>query len=78
MAYQPDPAEGLTMNTTSVKNYTNNASDPYPDLYCGNMDVDFTQDWMRCQYWCEGILFCVIGGIGLLGHLISIFVLATK
>ena len=76
MSYQPDQVEDITMNTTSVSNYT--TSDPYSDLDCGNMDVDFTQDWMRCQYWCEGILFCVIGGIGLLGNIISIFVLATK
>ena len=48
------------------------------DLYCGEMTENFADDWMKCQYWCEGILFSVVGGIGLLGNIISIFVLVTK
>ena len=48
------------------------------DLYCGHMDEHFAENWMKCQYWCEGVLFSTIGAIGLLGNFISIFVLATK
>ena len=48
------------------------------DLYCGEMTQKWSEDWLTCQYWCEGVLFSVIGGIGLVGNLISIFVLITK
>ena len=48
------------------------------DLYCGYMDENFADNWMKCQYWCEGVLFSAIGAVGLLGNIISILVLATK
>ena len=48
------------------------------DLYCGDMDSHFAAEWMKCQYWCEGIFFSIVGAIGLLGNLISIFILMTK
>ena len=48
------------------------------DLYCGHMDENFAENWTKCQYWCEGVMFSTIGAIGLLGNIISILVLATK
>ena len=62
-------------NTTSFQ-MANAAEDM--DLYCGDMDSHFAAEWMKCQYWCEGIFFSIVGAIGLLGNLISIFVLMTK
>ena len=48
------------------------------DLYCGEMDDNYMETWTSCQYWCEGVLFAVVGAIGLIGNIISIFVLVTK
>ena len=56
----------------------NTTLDGMEDLYCGYMDENFADNWMKCQYWCEGVLFSAIGAVGLLGNIISILVLATK
>ena len=61
----------------SIKNNTTTV-EGMEDLYCGYMDENFADNWMKCQYWCEGVLFSAIGAVGLLGNIISILVLATK
>ena len=66
-------SDDTKMEFTNPKNSTPEAI----GLYCGEMDEDFA-DVVKCQYWCEGVLFSVVGGIGLLGNLISIFVLLAK
>ena len=67
-------------NNTRMEFTTPNGSKPegIDDLYCGEMNENYLENWATCQYWCEGVLFSVIGAIGLLGNLISIFVLVTK
>ena len=64
--------------TEPFSNMDNTTFGEMDDLYCGHMDEHFAENWMKCQYWCEGVLFSTIGAIGLLGNVISIFVLATK
>jgi hypothetical protein len=32
----------------------------------------------RFEFWCEGVLFSIVGGFGLLGNIFSIIVLASK
>ena len=45
---------------------------------CGSMTEAVLALWNSCQYWCEGILFSIVGGIGLFGNSVSIAVLATR
>jgi hypothetical protein len=49
-----------------------------PALDCGSMNDYDLALWNSCQYWCEGILFSIVGGIGLFGNTISIAILATR
>lgn len=61
-------------------NYTHNksaGSNP-ASLDCGTMSEADLALWNSCQYWCEGILFSVVGGIGLFGNTVSIAILATR
>ena len=77
------------MNSSSGKleasiTMTNASSTEGDDLYCGpimdtgQMQQEFAASWMKCQYWCEGVLFSIVGAIGLLGNIISIGVLITR
>ena len=49
-----------------------------PDLGCGEMTKDFSENWMKCQYWCEGIFFGIVGVFGVMGNIVSILILATR
>ena len=57
---------------------SNAALEGEEDLYCGEMSDGFTHDWMQCQYWCEGVLFSIVGSIGILGNIIIIAILLTR
>jgi hypothetical protein len=45
---------------------------------CGAISEQEILVWTNFEFWCEGVLFAIVGGVGLLGNLISILVLATK
>ena len=69
----------MSSNNTRKEFATSNSSMPEgTDLYCGEMDENYLENWAKCQYWCEGVLFSVIGAIGLFGNVISILILMTK
>lgn len=59
-------------------NLTHNRSAAGSTPDCGTMSEQDLALWNSCQYWCEGILFSVVGGIGLFGNTVSIAVLATR
>ena len=48
------------------------------DLDCGEMTESFGENWMQCQYWCEGIFFSIVGCFGITGNILSVLILATK
>jgi len=55
---------------------TPNGSTPLVD--CGSMSEDQQRIWSNFEFWCEGILFGIVGGFGLVGNLLSIGILSTK
>ena len=67
----------LENSSQLVQDGGNEGSAP-TDLNCGTMDEYDLALWNSCQYWCEGILFSIVGGIGLFGNTISIAILATR
>ena len=48
------------------------------DFNCGNISDDQLDIWTRFEFWCEGVLFSLVGGFGLLGNIFSIIILASK
>ena len=79
-----------SVNRWSQENYTSTqeawissgfsqtANQSEPQIDCGNMTLEQFELWQLCQYWCEGILFALVGSIGILGNVISILILSTK
>ena len=50
----------------------------HKSLDCGRLTRSELITWINVQYYTEGVLFSVVGAIGLIGNLISIGILLTK
>ena len=50
------------------------------ELDCGHLEMseNFGYIWNQFQYWCEGVLFTVVGGFGAIGNIIAILILTTR
>ena len=73
----------MKINNTSLESgwHTESKRDTLPgryDLDCGQMTENFSENWMQCQYWCEGIFFSIVGCFGVMGNIFSILILATR
>ena len=54
------------------------AMDLSSNINCGNITDDQLDVWTSFEFWCEGVLFSLVGSFGLLGNIFSIIVLASK
>ena len=70
----PFSNENDTSNVVTSNDETSNIG----NVFCGSMDERGFALWDSCEFWCEGVLLCVVGGIGLLGNIGSIAILATR
>ena len=61
---------------SSSSNITN--SSPPINIDCGRLTRQELLTWIDVQYYTEGVLFSIVGAIGLIGNIISIAILITK
>ena len=65
-----------TNSDISSSNITN--SSPPINIDCGWLTRQELLTWIDVQYYTEGVLFSIVGAIGLIGNIISIAILITK
>ena len=65
-----------TNSDISSSNITN--SSPPINIDCGRLTRQELLTWIDVQYYTEGVLFSIVGAIGLIGNIISIAILITK
>ena len=69
----------ITSNNSSWHQMSTNDTLPgIQDLDCGELTEHFSENWMQCQYWCEGIFLSIVGCFGVIGNIFSILILATR
>ncbi len=74
ISVQDDSHLGSVMNSSSIgDNRTTGVV-----LDCGSITKEQIQMWLGTQYWCEGILFSIVGAVGFVGNIISIIILCTR
>ena len=55
-----------------------NSSPPITGIDCGRLTRSELLTWIDVQYYTEGVLFSIVGAIGLIGNMIAIAILLTK
>ena len=59
-------------------NLSKSTSSPPINIDCGRLTRSELLTWIDVQYYTEGVLFSIVGAIGLIGNIISIAILITK
>ena len=75
---QNDSENSSTFSDISSSNLANSTSSPPINIDCGRLTRSELLTWIDVQYYTEGVLFSIVGAIGLFGNLISIAILLTK
>ena len=65
--------------TTNISSLNlKNSSPPITGIDCGRLTRSELLTWIDVQYYTEGVLFSIVGAIGLIGNMIAIAILLTK
>ena len=68
-----------TDTTTNISSLNlKNSSPPITGIDCGRLTRSELLTWIDVQYYTEGVLFSIVGAIGLIGNMIAIAILLTK
>jgi len=49
----------------------------FDEEVCGNLTEDYKRVWKEYEFWCEGVLFSILGLFGLISNLASIMTLLS-
>ena len=45
---------------------------------CGNLTLEYFQVWKSYEYWCEGVVFSILGLLGLVSNMLVIITIISS